>query len=104
MGTTSLAWKRATAGVANGNARSMILNFGPAATTAFVYLQDDDTRHRQVVLHYESAGQSLSVADPAFPFEFTVPLAQDATEFRFQIETRDATGREARSEWVTLRK
>jgi hypothetical protein len=102
--TAADAWSRDYAEIPYGNARAMILNFGPAATTAFVYLQDDDTKFKQVTLSYTTAGKRTFLTDASHPFEFTVPLARDATELRLQLNGVTTDGRASSSEFVTLRK
>jgi hypothetical protein len=98
------AWRRDYVEVAEGNARAMILNFGPAATTAYVYLQDDDAKFKSVTLSHGSGAAAANLTDDAYPFEFTVPLSRDAAEFRFQLTARGADGAETKSAWTTLAK
>jgi hypothetical protein len=96
------AWRTDYAEVAHGHARAMILNFGPAATTAYVYLQDDDSKFKEVTLSYTVAGKRATITDAAYPFEFTVPLARDASAFHFQLSTRALDGRSTESGTVSL--
>jgi hypothetical protein len=96
------AWKQDYAETAYGNARAMVLNFGPAAKTAYVYLQDDDAKFKAVTLSYEVGGQKKMETDAAYPFEFTVPLAADATEFKFQLTGQTPAGVTSESEAVSL--
>lgn len=98
------AWSKDYGELSCGNTRAMILNFGPAATNAYVYLQDDDAKFSEVTLSYMAAGKRESITDASFPFEFTVPLTRDATEFQFQISGRGTDGRATESDVVTLKK
>lgn len=98
------AWKQDYAELPWGNARAMILNFGPAAKTAYVYLQADDAKFKEVTLHYSIGGKKAEVTDAAYPFEFTVPLPADATSFRFQLTGLTVDGRRPGSSYVTLEK
>lgn len=98
------AWKQDYAELPWGNARAMILNFGPAAKTAYVYLQADDAKFKEVTLHYSIGGKKAEVTDGAYPFEFTVPLPADATSFRFQLTGLTVDGRRPGSAYVTLEK
>lgn len=98
------AWSTDYAQLSYGNARAMILNFGPAATTAYVYLQDDDSKFKEVTLSYSSGGKRASITDSAYPFEFTVALSGDASDIRFELSGRTIDGRTTHSELVTMKK
>jgi hypothetical protein len=80
----------------------MILNFGRAATTAYVYVRADDSKFTNVSLTHWNAGQRKQVFDESYPFEFTVPRARDATDFRFQLEGVALDGTRLDSGVVTL--
>jgi hypothetical protein len=103
---SSHAWSVDYAELPYGNARAMILNFGPAAQTAYVYLQADESRFKQVTLTYSVSGDAAKhiVTDAVYPYEFTVPLAADATEFTFQLSGVTVDDRTPSSTHVTLRK
>ena len=98
------AWSVDYAELPYGNARAMILNFGPAAKSAYVYLQADESKFKQVSLTYSVRGDKRTVTDAAYPFEFTVPLAEDAAEFSFQLTGVTVDDRTPGSSVVTLRK
>lgn len=98
------AWKKDYAELPWGNARAMILNFGPAAKTAYVYLQADDAKFKEVTLRYTVDGKKGEMTDAEYPFEFTVPLATDTKSFRFQLTGLTVDGRRPGSEYVTLEK
>lgn len=89
-----------------GGARAMILNFGAAASTAFLYLQDDDSKYKEVSLTYRigNSGAETTVTDAAYPFEFTVPLPADATSFRFRFSGKGVDGATNASTHAELRK
>ena len=100
------AWAVDEADVSFGRARAMILNFGPAAKTAYVYLQADDAQFKQVSLTYATSGSDTpqTITDAVYPYEFTVPLAEDAAEFSFELAGVSVDNRTSKSERVTLRK
>lgn len=98
------AWKKDFAEINYGGARAMILNFGPAAKTAYVYLQADDSEFKEVTLNYMVGERETSLRDAAYPFEFTVPLATDATDFRFQLKGLTVDGRSSASEKIVLQR
>ncbi|HEY0947272.1 MAG TPA: hypothetical protein VGD81_18455 [Opitutaceae bacterium] len=98
------AWAKDYAQIPWGNARGMILNFGPAAKTAYVYVQADDAKFKEVTLRYTIGKKQQSVTDAEYPFEFTVPLPPEATEFTYQLTGLTVDGRRPGSETVTLHK
>jgi hypothetical protein len=102
----SQAWSTDYAEVPQGNTRAMILNFGPAAKTAFVYLRDDDRTIRSATLTYSVSGDATrhTVTDAAYPFEFTVPLPEAATAFTFELALDAVSGPAVRSAPVTLQR
>jgi hypothetical protein len=100
--TKADAWQRDYLELSFGHARAMVLNFGAAASTAFVYLQDDDAKFKQVSLTYEVAGKRETVTDAAYPFEFTVPLAREAREFRFELSGVGVDGADVQGESAAL--
>jgi len=79
------AWRRDYLELPFGGTRAMILNFGPAATTAYVYLQADESKFKAVTLNYTLAGRRVSLTDATFPFEFTVPVPAGADTFEFEV-------------------
>ncbi len=96
------AWKTDYLELDWGRARAMVLNFGPAMRTAYVYLQADDSEFRESTLEYEIDGRKQTVADAEYPFEFTVTLPNHATAFNFQLRGRTVDGRETESASAAL--
>jgi len=82
----------------------MILNFGPAATTAFVYLQADDSKFKEVTLSYTVGGQRAALTDASFPFEFTVPIPAGATSFDFEVTATTLSGEKQSSGRAALQR
>lgn len=89
---SSPAWKQDFAKLDLGGTHAMLLNFGPELKSAYVYLQANATEVRQATLHYSTGGEWHTMTDDAFPFEFTVPVAADASRFDFKVETISTDG------------
>ena len=96
------AWRHDYVQLDWGGARAMVLNFGPGARTAYIYLQADDSTYREVTLEYELNGQRQTVTDREYPFEFTVSLPSEAQAFTFQLGGRGVDGRQSRAASATL--
>ncbi len=86
------AWKRDHVELPFGGTHAMILNFGPAATTAFVYLQADDSKFKSVTLSYTVGAQKATLTDASYPFEFTIPVPAAATAFNFEVQAVTLAG------------
>jgi hypothetical protein len=86
-----------------GQTRAMILNFGPAAKTAYIYLQADDAVFKEVRLHLMEEGRrTATLTDRAYPFEFTVPVSDATRRFEFQVEGLSPAGASSSSETLRL--
>ena len=79
------AWRRDHVELPFGGTRAMILNFGPAATTAYVYLQADDSKFKEVTLTYALGDRKATLTDASYPFEFTIPVPVGASTFDFEV-------------------
>ncbi len=86
------AWRRDHVELPFGGTHAMILNFGPAATTAFVYLQADDSKFKSVTLSYATGAQKATLTDASYPFEFTIPVTAGATAFNFEVQAVTRSG------------
>jgi hypothetical protein len=98
------AWKVDYLELPFGDTRAMILNFGPAATTAYVYLQADDTQFRQAALTYTIGGRRQTITDTTYPYEFTVPLPAGTRTFDFEVQGVTPDGRTESSSPASLRR
>jgi hypothetical protein len=81
-------WKNGHFVSADDKIRAMLLNFGKVSKTAYIYLNEDDTKISSATL--VSNGESIT--DAVYPFEFTVPVAEDATNFEAEIFVKDHHG------------
>lgn len=97
------AWEKDYAGLELGNARAMILKAGDYKTSAYIFLQDDDSVFSEVVLEYRLAGgEEKSLRDNDFPYEFSIPLEKDSV-FSFRLSGRAPGGQWMKGEKTTLR-
>jgi hypothetical protein len=98
------AWRQDYLELPFGGTRAMILNFGPAATTAFVYLQADESKFKDVTLTYTIDGRQTTLTDAAYPYEFTVPVPAGTTAFDFEVRGTTPAGQVETSGPATLRR
>ncbi len=90
--------------VKTGDARAMVLNFGPGLRNAFVYLRETDDTLASASLRYRdgAGGEWKTAADEKYPFEFSIPIPPDARGFEFVLETKGIDGKMTTSESVSL--
>jgi hypothetical protein len=98
------AWSRDYVELPLGGTRAMILNFGPAATTAYVYLQADESQFKSITLNYQIAGRRETITDTDYPFEFTVPVPAGAWSFDFEVRGVTPSGETRASGPATLQR
>ncbi|KAF0094898.1 MAG: hypothetical protein E1N59_1326 [Puniceicoccaceae bacterium 5H] len=98
------AWQDAYRELPTGDARAMIMDWGTAGTSAYVYLRQDDAKVTRATLEVRQDGAWQPLADDAFPYEWTVrlPGAADAFTFRLTVETTD--GERVQGEVQTMRR
>jgi hypothetical protein len=72
--------------VPTGQAQAMILSFGPKLTWLYVYLTADDEALQSATLRVFAGGKTTTLSDTTFPFEFSMPIPDDLTEFQLQVQ------------------
>jgi hypothetical protein len=88
-----------------GKIHGMMLCFGRELTNAYVWLAADDKQLSETRLHYRVSGQQWqAAADKTYPFEFSIPLADNDGAWEFWVEARKAGGGQIRSPMVTLQR
>ncbi|MEZ2440368.1 hypothetical protein AB6805_01505 [Chitinophaga sp. RCC_12] len=88
--------------LSTGNAHAMLFKFGSCGRRLYIYLEDDDTKLKNVSLYYTSnTGKEAKITDTTYPFEFTVPLPeQQPVKFRLAVTGID--GKLTESKTVVL--
>ncbi|WP_309714724.1 hypothetical protein [Armatimonas sp.] len=107
LGTGGAAWAKdeARTPFIQGEVVGMVLNFGPALLSAFVYLQgtNQEIREAQLIYQIDSAPEQ-TLTDSRYPFEFTVALPAEATTFRYRVEAMTTRGTLQKTEILTLQR
>jgi hypothetical protein len=75
-----------------GGCTGMVMSFGPGLTSAYVYLEATFKVLKEVTLKYNVGKGWQELNDMSYPYDFTVPLADDVSEFRFQINCKRPNG------------
>ena len=70
----------------------------PGAWHAYVWSSASPKRARSASLHYQLDGQWHQIIKPEYPFEFIVPVPEEAQTLRFKLELKRSDGRTVTSE------
>ncbi len=92
------AWKKGFASLKAGNAVAMVLNFGAEQTTVFAYLKDTEESVKAARFTYGENGQTVTLTDSTYPYEFTVKLPAGCKSFKFAIEVDRLDGSSVRED------
>ena len=71
-----------------GTVSAMTLSFGRGLTSGYVWLNATADQLKKATLHYRVAGTEpwKQLDDSSYPFEFSIPMADDATKLEWRIE------------------
>ena len=86
-----------------GNARAMLIKLGDFGTKMYLYLRDDDSAYKSTTLSYmDNQGETVTLTDNEFPFEFTVSLPSSQRAFNFHLSVTDKDGRVTEKQNIQL--
>lgn len=88
--------------IPTGDARAMVLTFGPTLSNAYVYLKETDDTLQSAVLRYRQGDEWVEVTDEKYPYEFSVPLEPSAEKFVFTVETKGKDGATKKSDETVM--
>jgi hypothetical protein len=99
-------WAAGHAAVDFGGLEAYALDFGLDNTSAYVFLKATDRVLREVSLHWRERGGSEwhTMIDPAYPFEFRIPLEPASEGIDFFVSATRVNGDQDRSETGHLRR
>ncbi len=87
-----------------GPATGMVLSFGRGLKSAYIWLQASEKELREARLHYRTAGETRTLADARYPYEFSIPLGDAAGDFTFWLEGLTPEGQTVRSAETVLQR
>lgn len=82
----------ATVAIPFGRATATALRLGRDLTTVHIWIQNNDTHLQKATLRWTVAGQTSEKECDSFPFEFTIPVPDDAPDFTCIIEATTPEG------------
>jgi hypothetical protein len=90
---TVSSWKKDHLKVSFAALNAMYLNMGEGLSKVFIFSAAEKGSYSQMKLKYViNNGDTLTITDTAYPFEFDVYLPDDAGKFTFVVETTDSQG------------
>lgn len=88
-----------------GKATGMLLAFGGANNSAYVWLEATEQQLRSARLHYRFGASEWQVMeDSRYPYEFSLPAPADATAFSYWLEATRTDSSTVKSDPVELRR
>ncbi len=76
-----------------GEARSMILDFGPGRRNVFTYLREDDSKVKRAELEITIDGVTTKHRDDAYPFEWTNALTESCKKVQVRVRLSRPDGK-----------
>lgn len=88
-----------------GGSKAMILHFSSEIQNLYVYASQDDSQWQSFQLNYQfDNGESFQMADEDYPFEFTVPIPEDAQSVAVKVIGINQNNKKDVSDWVRFKK
>lgn len=85
-----------------GGMAGMVISLSPSITSAYVYANSGQDIAASMTLHYTvDDGPWQEITRTRFPFEFSVPLDGEATEFKYYIVDSEGRSSSIKSLWVS---
>lgn len=96
-------WTAGSKHIKTGNSTAMIIDMGDGLKSAFVYLRENDETVSSATLTYKNQhGDEITLSDNAYPYEFSIPLPNDAASFVFSLSIVDENNKLAVEENIKL--
>lgn len=86
-----------------GKVTAMIISLGRSLTSGYVWLEATEKELKEARLHYRQGGEWKEVADPRYPFEFSLPLRATEPPLELWVEGVKVDGARERSATAELK-
>jgi len=81
----------------------IFLIIGFSTPVSFVYLRENEESLSSAILSYKNqSGDKITLTDNSYPYEFSIPLADDAGSFVFSLGIIDKSNNSFIEESITL--
>jgi len=85
-----------------GKVTGMIINMGKSLTNSYIWLSTKGNFLKSATIIYKDGNNWKKIEDAIYPFEFSVPLSDDARKFTYYIEGTTLDGKKIDTEAMTL--
>jgi hypothetical protein len=85
-----------------GIVKGMILSGGRSLTSAYVYLQATENDLASVGMSWNAGNNNGIMSDQTYPFEFSVPIPEDANTIKFDLKGVTPQGGTIRADTLQL--
>jgi len=81
----------------------MVIDMGQGLKSIFVYLRENDETVSSAILSYKNqSGNKITLTDKSYPYEFSIPLADDTELFVFSLGIFDKSNKFILEENISL--
>lgn len=96
-------WTNGSKNIKTGNSTAMVIDMGKGLKSIFVYLRENDETVSSAILSYKNqSGNKITLTDNSYPYEFSIPLADDAGSFVFSLGIIDKNNKSSLEENIKL--
>lgn len=85
-------WAKNFTHVGFENDRAVILDFGPELRNVYVWNEANNSVFSRTILHYAIDGKWSAIEKTSYPYEYSIELPEDASEFRYFFESYTPAG------------
>jgi len=96
-------WNNGSKNIKTGNSTAMVIDMGQGLKSIFVYLRENDETVSSAILSYKNqSGNKITLTDKSYPYEFSIPLADDTELFVFSLGIFDKSNKFILEENISL--
>lgn len=98
-------WSNGKKDIQTGDATAMVIDMGKGLKSIFIYLRENDETLSSAIVSYKNqSGKKITLTDNSYPYEFSIPLPDDAESFVFSLAIVDKNNKSFVEDNITLSK
>ena len=98
VGASDGKWAVNYSSIGFENDRAVIFDFGPGLKSVYVWNESNNEKYKATTLHYAIDGRWQSISKTGYPYEYTIPLPDDAGSFSYWFEAVTPDGKTVSSD------
>lgn len=98
-------WSNGKKDIKTGDATAMVIDMGKGLKSIFIYLRENEETVSSATLSYKNqTGEKIILEDNSYPYEFSIPLPDNASSFVFSLGIIDKNNKSFVEDSITLSK